>query len=200
VIDLDAPSSEVVGDLRELLFLAAFCESGDASLETTRFEATCTSGSPARLASATIRLASAGPNNNPEVATDAVIFDGMPMANPAAAPSASCADEPNAPVVAPGTKHRLGLRFRGDERESSPDVADGLENILASHVVTAGKLERQYSMFEPREAAPKEVSVEWTAPPLEQVAQAGRLVSLYVVLRDGRGGTAFVRRAICTRP
>jgi len=67
-MELDAPRPDVVGDLEELQMLAAFCEDGDASLDASRFEATCASGAPARLASGTIRLASAGPNRNPELA------------------------------------------------------------------------------------------------------------------------------------
>lgn len=198
-MELDAPRPDVASDLEELQMLAAFCEDGDASLDASRFEATCADGAPARLAAATIRLAAAGPNRNPELAPDAVLFDGAPMA-PSTLRTGPCVAGPSAPVVAPGTKHTFVLRFRGDERESVPGAVDGLENVLASHVVTAGKLKRQYSMFEPHDPVPKEASIEWTAPPGDQVSADGRLVETYFVLRDGRGGAAFGRRTVCVRP
>lgn len=198
-MDLEAPAADVVAELSELLVLSAFCEGGAPALDANHFEATCSGGAPARLATATIRLTSAGPNDNPELAPDAVTLDGVTLGPPAGASTASCADEPTAPVVGPATKHAFVLRFRGDERESIPS-SDEFESVLASHVVTSGTLERQYSMFEPSEHAPKQVSIEWTAPPRDPTMTEDRIVSLYVVLRDGRGGAAFGRRAICVRP
>lgn len=186
VMDLDAP--QAVADARELQLLAAFCENGESELDASRFEATCGGGGTARLASATIRIATAGPNKNPEVASDAVLFDGIPLPSESARPGGSCVAEARAPIVGAGTKHKIGLRFRGDEREAD-------EEILASHIVTAGELERQYSLLAPTDPVPKEASVEWTAP--KEVAAEGRLVEVYVVLRDGRGGQAFARRTVC---
>jgi hypothetical protein len=199
VMDLDAPAAQAVGDAQELQLLAAFCEDGDATLDAARFEATCADRGTPRLASATIRLTAGGANRNPEIVADAVLFDGSPMGE-ASRPSSSCAAEAKSPVVAAGTKHEVALRFRGDEREAIPDTREGAENVLASHVVTAGKLERQYSMLDPSDPVPKEVSVEWTAPARVEIADGGRLVELYVVLRDGRGGEAFARRTVCVRP
>jgi hypothetical protein len=198
-MELDAPAAQVAGDLRELQLLVAFCEGGDAKLDPGRFEATCSGGGPARLASANVRLAAAGPNRNPEIAGDAVLFDGRPM-TPATARPGPCASEASSPVVSAGTKHTFVLRFRGDEREVLPGTPAGVENILASHVVTSGELKRQYSMLEPTDAIPKDVSIEWSAPGREQIAEGGRLVEAYFVVRDGRGGAAFARRTVCVRP
>lgn len=195
-MELDAPPAAAVAADVELSILAAFCEGGEASLDAARFEATCAGGATARLAAGKIRLAAAGANQNPEVAPDAILFDGAPLA-PSTLRAGPCEGDPAAPVAGPGTKHAFALRFRGDERESS---ADGLEDVLASHVVTAGTLKRQYSMFEPADPAPKEVSVEWTAPPSEELGAGGRLVEAYFVLRDGRGGAGFGRRTVCVRP
>ncbi|MBX3204302.1 MAG: hypothetical protein KF764_04500 [Labilithrix sp.] len=194
-MDLDAPRA---GDLEELQILAAFCEGGEATLDAARFEATCMGGAPARLAAGKIRLAVAGANQNPELASDAVLFDGATL-GPSTLRPGPCVADPEAPAVAPGTKHAFVLRFRGDERERVEGAAGGLESILASHVVTAGTLKRQYSMFEPEDPAPKEASIEWTAPAEDQVAVEGRLVEIYFVLRDGRGGAAFGRRTVCVR-
>lgn len=188
-----APPAEAIGDAQELLVLAAFCESAapdgggaGAALDPGRFVATCAGGGQALLASATVRLAVQGPNRNPDLMPDAVLFDGAPMADDPARPGAPCAGGPS-PIVAKGTKHGLTFRFRQEDREPS-------ESMIVSHVVTAGELDRQYSALDPEEPAPKEVAVPWTAPGEE------RLVEFFVVLRDGRGGTAFVRRTVCVRP
>jgi hypothetical protein len=193
VMEMDVPASAT--SQSELLLLAAFCDSGDVSLDAARFDATCSSGAPARLASVTVRLASAGANKNPEMAPDTLLFDGTPMPPPSAEPAAPC--DPSAPVVTAGSKHAFAIRFQNDQRETTPEGP--LESLLASHVVTDGELDRQYSSLEPGEAAPKDASVKWTAPPRDRVG-AGRQVELYVVLRDGRGGAAFERRNVCVRP
>ena len=199
-LDLEAPRADAALGLQELQMLAAFCESGDAALDPSRFEASCAgSSAPARLASATIRLEAAGPNQNPDVAADAVLFDGQPLP-PSSVRPGPCSGAAESPVVVPGSKHHLVIRFRGDEREPVPGSTDGVENIFASHVVTTGELERQYSMLDPTDPLPKDARVEWTAPPREQVPDGGRLAEIYVVLRDGRGGAAFGRRTVCVRP
>jgi hypothetical protein len=191
VMEMDVPAS----NQSELLLIAAFCDSGDVSLDAARFVGTCSSGAPARLASATVRLVSAGPNENPEMAPDTVLFDGVPMPAPAAEPTAPC--DAAAPVVTAGSKHAFAVRFENAQREATPEGP--LESLLASHVVTDGDLDRQYSSLEPRESAPKDASVKWTAPSRDRVGE-GRQVELYVVLRDGRGGAAFARRSVCVRP
>jgi len=198
-MELEAPRAESVGELEELQMLVAFCEGGDAALDASRFAATCTGGAAPLLASATIRLAAAGPNANPELAADAVLFDGQPLVPSTVRPGSSCAASPESPAVVPGSKHTFTIRFRGDEREPVPGSPEGVENVLASHVVTTGELDRLYSMLDPTERAPKESAVEWTAPPPEQVPEGGRLAEVFVVLRDGRGGAAFGRRTVCVR-
>ncbi|MBX3193437.1 MAG: hypothetical protein KF819_41025 [Labilithrix sp.] len=200
-MELEAPRAEAVAGVEELQMLVAFCDAGDAALDASRFAGTCAgSDVPARLASATIRLEAAGPNKNPEIAPDSVLLDGQPMTPSTLRPGPSCAGEAAAPVVVPGSKHAFTIRFRGDEREPVPGSREGVESILASHVVTTGELGRQYSMLDPSDPVPKEARVEWTAPPREQVPEGGRLTEVYLVLRDGRGGAAFARRTVCVRP
>lgn len=200
-MELEAPRAEVVAGLEELQMLVAFCDAGDAALDAARFAGTCAgSDVPARLASATIRLEAAGPNRNPEIAADDVLLDGQPLPPSTLRPGPTCAGALEAPVLAPGSKHAFTIRFRGDEREPVPGSREGVESILATHVVTAGELERQYSMLDPTDPVPKEARVEWTAPPREQVPEGGRLAEIYLVVRDGRGGAAFGRRTVCVRP
>lgn len=200
VMELDVPPADIVGDAQELLVLAAFCEAGEPALDPVRFEGTCSGGGTALLASVNVRLAAAGTNANPEIAPGDVSLDGAPTAPATARPSGPpCTTTTESPVVVAGTEHTLGFTFRGEEREAAPGSLDGVEPLLVSHTVTAGKLDRQYSSLEPGEAAPKHVTVSWTAPPRDEVAEGGRLVELFFVLRDGRGGTAFTRRTVCVR-
>ncbi len=198
VMELDTPPAEELGDATEILVLAAFCEGGEPALEPTRFEATCSGGGPAILSSLIVRTAAAGANRNPEIAADAVTFDGAPMTPAAARPfGATCAAAPlaDAPIVVAGTEHTFGFAFLGDEREPLP----ASEALVVSHVATSGELDRQYSALEPNEVAPKVSTIPWRAPPRDQVGEGGKLVELFFVLRDGRGGTAFTRRTVCVR-
>ena len=193
-MDIDAPNG--IDDLEELQLLAAFCDGGEATLDAARFDATCAGGAPPRLASASVRLARSGPNHNPEIAGDAVLWDGAPLTSAAVPPGASCVADATSPIVTAGSKHKIVVRLSGNEREVIP--SQGLERLLVSHVVTSGELERQYSMLEPNDPTPKDLSVEWTAPGRESVGD-GRLTEIYVVVRDGRGGEAFARRTVCVR-
>jgi hypothetical protein len=193
-MELTAPTAAELGTLQSLQVLAAFCEGGAATLDAARFTATCEGGAEARLAAGSIRLAAAGPNRNPEVATDAVLFDGAALAPALATTRAGtpCVGQPTSPVVNAGSEHTFTLRFRGDEREEG-------ETILASHQVTTGELKRQYSSLDPGDPAPKDVTIDWTAPPDGEVGDGGRLAEIFFVLRDGRGGQAFARRTLCVR-
>jgi hypothetical protein len=185
----------VIGEAtRELLVIAAFCEDTAALLDARTFTATCPGGSEPLLGTATVRLTAAGPNKNPEIAPDAIRLDGVVLPDAVISPSgAPCTPAPDRPIAAAGGGERhLAFRFRGDEREAG-------EVLALSHVVTAGELDRQRSSLEPEDSTPRDVTLPWTPPPIDQVGEGGRLVELFFVLRDGRGGTALARRTICVR-
>lgn len=147
------------------LMLIGFCASA-VTLDPVQFLATCADGSPALLASV---KTPAQPNANPT--TPVLLLDGNAVA------AETC--------VAPGSKHAFGFVFQPQDREEG-------EELTASTTVTAGTLDRQYTSLEPGEAAPKAVSVAWTAP-------ASGEASVYLVLRDGRGGTSFTTGRVCVR-
>jgi hypothetical protein len=167
-----------------MLVLAAFCEGGAAALDPNTFTATCAGGAEALLASTEVRVTTTAPNRNPEIPSDALKLEGAPL-------DANCMDIP----AASGDK-TIAYRFGGAEREA---ITGGTEALVLTHVVTAGALERQYSVLEPTEAAPKEVTIRWTPPGADDVGPEGRSVEMFFVLRDGRGGTAFARRTVCVR-
>lgn len=100
-----------------------------------------------------------------------------PNRNPEIAPDAIRIDP-----ACSRAERNIGFRFDPQERG---------ETLILSHVVTAGELDRQYSVVEADEPTPKEVTIPWKPP-----AEPGN-VEIFFVLRDGRGGTAFVRRTIC---
>lgn len=198
LVAMDIAVPPETGEARELLVLAAFCETGPAELDATKLDGRCGGGGAPLLASATLRLVSSGANRNPVVAEDDVTFDGAALVGSPLRAGAACSSG-EAVVVAPGSKHEFALRFRGDEREPEASLEGGVETLIASHVVTGGELERQFSWLEPREAAPKSVGMEWTAPSVAAVSKEGLGVEAVFVVRDGRGGLGFLRRAVCVR-
>lgn len=195
-MNVTTPAAGVVGDApREILVIAAFCEGAAAVLDAHLFTATCTGGGgEPLLGTATVRLAAAGPNRNPEIARDAIRLDGVVLPDALPGPSgAPCTPAPDRPIAIAGSGERnIVFRFRGDEREAG-------EVLALSHVVTAGVLDRQRSSLEPEDPTPRDVTVSWTPPPIDQVGEGGRLVELFFILRDGRGGADMARRTICVR-
>jgi hypothetical protein len=197
-MDFETPSLAATGDAPELLLLGAFCESGAPTLDPRTFTATCARGNPL-LASTRVRLAKEGINYNPGIADDAIRFGDIPLP-PAqfSIPVGPCAGAPDAPVVQAGAKDvKVHIRFDDSEREA---LSEGREGLLLSHLVSSGELERQYSSLDPGEPAPKDLTVEFTAPGRDAVDASGRLVRIFFVLRDDRGGMSFAVRSICIRP
>ncbi len=203
-MDFDVPVSDALFDAKALLVLAAFCpvvalgelpSAGGAAaptaLDARTFTATCRSGEPL-LASLVVRLASAGVNANPPPPMLRLGDSPIPVDDLAPA-GGSCAAAPAAPKFhAGGPEVDLVYAFREAERE--PD-----ESIMLATIVTSGELDRQYSAFDPGEA-PKEVRVRWTPPGKEGIAEGGRIVRFYAIVRDGRGGANFSRFAVCVVP
>jgi len=190
-MSLTAPATAAIGEATELLVVASFCEGGAPALDPARFEASCVGGGEALLASVRVRLAGAGPNQNPEIAADAVRFgDAVVPPSNTHAPGAPCTPGPAAPFAKAGGGHAFVFRLRGDEREPN-------ETMLLTSVVSAGELDRAFSSIEPADPIPRDVTIPWTAP--GDVPDDGRLVEAFFVLRDGRGGSAFARRTVCVR-
>jgi hypothetical protein len=198
VMDLAVPPPSSIEDARELLLLAAFCETGAPALDALSFTATCAGASAPLLASTKLRLASEGPNQNPTSLDDAVRAADAVLP-PSAGESAGGPCEPtaDAPRVAAGVSVDLAYDLRDADREDVPPPGRR-EQLLLTHVVTAGELDRQYSALDPEEPA-RTVTVPWTAPARDTVGPGGLLVRVIFVLRDGRGGTSFARRAVCVR-
>ncbi|MEZ5980610.1 MAG: hypothetical protein R3F34_20705 [Planctomycetota bacterium] len=179
--ELAVPPAQALAGARELLVLAAFCSDGAPTLDPRAFTATCASGD-ALLASVLARVD--GANANPPA--PAVRLGDVPLAPDERGEGCDVAHK-----VAPGAAVDVVHVFGGAVREPG-------ESVTLSTIVTGGELDRQYSTFDAEEAAPKEVRVAWKAP--EDVPAAGRVVRLYALLRDDRGGASFARFSVCVRP
>jgi hypothetical protein len=103
-------------------------------------------------------------------------------------------------VKAASHSHEITLTLAGDQSEPLAVVSSHSatrETIQLSHYVTAGELERAYSIVD-FEQPPARVKLHWSAPAV--VAADGQLVRFYFVVRDGRGGVDWTTRAVCVVP
>lgn len=188
--ELTAPTTEALAGSTELVVLAAFCVEGTPTLDARELTATCGAGDPL-LASAYVRLATTEPNTNPP--PPAVRLGDAPLVeDDRGTAGAPCTSSPSAPKVAPAAEIDFVHIFDGAARERQ-------EWLTLSTVVTGGELDRQYSAFDSDEEATKEARVAWTAPK-GGVPPAGRVVRLYALLRDDRGGASFSRFSVCVSP
>lgn len=203
-IEIDAPPGAAVGDAKELLMLSAFCVDETPStiaLDARSFEATC-SVATAKTLLGSVNLhvrpapgAAETDNDNPAIDTGDILLDGQVLGAPRAC-------TPDVPVILSNAGERtLVFHFHDEQRQIASTPQNTRESLVLSHVVTAGELDRQYSALDPEEPAPKDVEIKWTPPGAEEVPADGtsRLVDILFILRDGRGGTAFARRAVCVK-
>ncbi len=111
----------------------------------------------------------------------------------------ACAPGGPLPSVTPGAAAvPVAIHFDGAERESydvsgSAPPQTAREVLQLSHFATAGKLARQFSIYE---GDTTDQTVEWT-PPTGAEAPPDGLVHFWLVVRDGRGGNAWAERALC---
>jgi hypothetical protein len=102
------------------------------------------------------------------------------------------ADE--APCVPVGRDARVSLRLPPEARELRPadDPAGPYETLQLSHLSTAGRFERPFTVFS-GEAVELATELLWRAP-----AEPGT-AHVYLVARDLRGGVSWVTRSLCVR-
>lgn len=132
-------------------------------------------------------------NQNPELQPDSLGFDDD--AWPAVAPvSGDCAGQ-GFVEVDPATTHTIQVQLDEEDRDAlpHPDKLDpARESLQLSHFATDGDLGRAFeSVAWDSEELGR--STTWKAP------DATGLVRFWIVLRDFRGGGAWVERAVCVR-
>ncbi|TMB29747.1 MAG: hypothetical protein E6J61_14450 [Deltaproteobacteria bacterium] len=94
-------------------------------------------------------------------------------------------------AVPPSSVQRLTPVPAPDAKEAT---ADGPEKLGYSFFATAGSLSSLRSTDTTATGEPADTFVDWTAP------SATGPLRLWVVVRDGRGGTAFLERSISVSP
>jgi hypothetical protein len=130
-------------------------------------------------------------NYNPSIEPDALSFDGGPWAA-----GSDCAALPS---VAPGSEHALELLLDEGDRDplEAPTSVDPLrEPLQASHFATGGELQRAFTLI-PDDQDDLAVRLSWKAP--GGVPDDG-LARFFFVVRDSRGGTDWLERAVCVAP
>jgi hypothetical protein len=158
----------------------------------------CASGEHALPVVLEAELASAEDANlNPSFATANVTFDAESL--PEAELSGDCAGSGLLEVPAK-SNHRLRFEFPESARDRVPKenaYDPDRESLLVSHFSSGGELGRAFSPI-PYDRAEISTEVEWTAP--DSDASAGLLVRFWFVVRDLRGGSDFIERAVCVVP
>lgn len=203
------PDAATLGTATQITANGLFCRSGnpvpqDRDTDWTNSRCPDTSDRPLRATMGVFVGASESANLNPSFDSVAVSFDdaNWPTWTEPFARSSGCLDNAAlmATVRADGARHHIGLGMPEDLAEPlSPLTTHSAtsETITLSHYTTAGDLERAFSAVDLSLPAPQ-VAVTWIAP--TTVPSDGQLVRFYFVLRDGRGGTDWTKRALCVVP
>ncbi len=132
-------------------------------------------------------LAGKRANFNPSIAPGDLHFDEQEW------PAGSSCDE--LPRVEPGSTHTIELPL--DEADRDPleqriDLDPEREPLQVSHFSTHGELERTFTIIEPQDELTARVT--WKAP--GSTNDVG-VMRFFIVVRDLRGGSDWVERAVC---
>jgi hypothetical protein len=173
-------------DARALAVSGVVCPGSQPTFSAGAFDC---AGPGGRLVSLDFELETAEASNaNPVLEPDALTLDGEALPE-----GTDCATLPS---VARGSSHTLSLWLDESDRdpvEPETSADPDKEELQASHFTTAGSLERAFTILEP-DASELVASVSWKAPgavPLDG------FVRLFFVVRDLRGGSDWIERAVC---
>jgi hypothetical protein len=132
-------------------------------------------------------------NSNPELEADSIGFDGDVWTD--LPPLDGDCTGLGFPEVAVKTQHSITVALDASDRDPlpHPDALDAKrESLQLSHFATAGDLTRAFETIA-WDSDQLSRKVSWTAP------KEPGLVRFWLVLRDFRGGSAFVERAACVQ-
>jgi len=138
-------------------------------------------------------------NSNPSFDADPIALDGAPW-GAGALGSGACSGLGLPEVSASGGQHPITIAIPDSARETllPQNPADNTrESLRVAHFSSAGELERPFSEILPNDSAAP-LSLSWESP--KTAPAEGQLVRFWFVLRDLRGGSDFVERALCLVP
>ena len=197
-IDFEVPESLDPEATPRLALLGVICP--DGSPEGAFDEARCTGEDPGTAVSLELDLARDGDvNTNPDFAEPALALDGAAWPDSGVA-SEPCAGEGLIEIAAGSPRHLVRVDVRDDARDPVPQVIEGdplREELRLSHFSTDGGFTRAFSALAADDPE-SGVELPWDAP--RTAPQGGQLVRFWFVLRDLRGGSSFVSRALCVVP
>jgi hypothetical protein len=186
-ITFTAPA-DASGDER-LLVLGGVCPAGESL--TSETGSACSDGAASAVSFDFSMDDGAHPNTNPAF-TD-VLLDGASLAE-----DASGTDCATLPLFDAGS-HRLSVELDPNSRDPLGPANPGdptRENLLLSYFVTFGSLDHAFTGIDAGSSATGG-SVIWTAP---HHGTEPTFARLYLVVRDGRGGSDFTERRVCVAP
>lgn len=191
--DTASISFEVPADLDpsgRLALLGIICPAGSPSADGT----SCDGDSAGTVVQLELELAHDGDvNSNPELQPDRVAFDDA-VWSPQSAVDGDCTGL-GFVEVAIGSEHRIAVQLDESDRDPLPrptKLDPSRESLQLAHFATTGDLSRAFDTIAwNTDELSREVT--WLAP-----SDPG-LVRFWMVLRDFRGGSAFVERAVCVQ-
>ncbi len=209
-ISIDVPAAEQLGDAARLAVLGLICAGGSPARDQDGNPVCVGDGAVATPVALQISILRDQANHNPSLVTGALAIDGAGWPAASAQPMTGCAASAELPQVAVDEEvpvedqiHVITIEVSDDARETytaiegdPPREVEYRERLQLSHFVTAGELERQYSVID-RDAVVSMAEVEWTPPAIEEVPEDGLRVRFTLVARDLRGGVAWTARELC---
>lgn len=138
-------------------------------------------------------------NSNPRFGETPIFFDGSEWPALEAVPAA-CVSSDLPQVTAGSGSHDVELGIAASARDALPKVGEldpSHESLVVSHFSTAGELARAFSTLG-SDTTSTEMRVPWAAP--KEAPPEGLTVRFWFVLRDLRGGSDFIERALCVLP
>lgn len=196
IYEVEVPQESELDGAERLLFAATICTDGTAD-PVEAGEGRCLDSDVAPVtfaAHVTLALDAADINHNPVLADDAIRFDEAvwpPYLDAASDEDAGTDDAGVAlSVRADDKEHEIAISLDASARET----ADGIrEELLLSHFVTAGVLERRFSVLEREQNGDEPLLLKWHMPRRDDPPARSLVV---FVLRDQRGGVAYTLREL----
>lgn len=220
---LTAPDTATLGDANHILIAGIVCAHGELVFESDQSMGAL-AASPDVFRSLDELVQCRGPDAERLLVTLKVpirtgaeqnhhpVLDGVPIyfdyqtwpVTESDFPGTTCTQEEKdrGAVLTSGKKSiNIRLAFDGQEREfyhllGAPG-SSARELLQLSHLTTAGKFERQFSIVESTAPDDTAVDVKWILPQEEEGSQEPRRVMFYFIARDRRGGVGWAVRSIC---